>query len=140
MVKAKNKTCENENSVSTFVSLIANPKRKADSIRLLRIFEEILPDKPKMWGSSIIGYGKYHYIYESGREGDLMKVGFSPRKQSMTLYIMPGFKRYEELMQKLGKFKVGKSCLYINKLEEIDEHILKELIIQSYNYMTQKYG
>ena len=93
-----------------------------------------------MWGSSIVGFGRYHYKYDSGREGDFMKVGFSPRKQNISLYIMTGFDRYEELMAKLGKFKTGKSCLYINKLADVDEDVLTELITISYDLMTEKYG
>ena len=100
----------------------------------------ITGEEPKMWGSSIIGFGAYHYKYDSGREGDMPKVGFSPRKQSLTLYIMNGFDRYEELMEKLGKHKTGKSCLYVNKLADIDEGVLKELITLSFHYMNEKYG
>ncbi|RPI72272.1 MAG: DUF1801 domain-containing protein [Ignavibacteriales bacterium] len=93
-----------------------------------------------MWGPSIIGFGDYHYKYESGREGDFFITGFSPRKQNLTLYIMPGFKRYEELMQNLGKFKTGQSCLYIKKLEDVDLKVLKELIADSVKYMKEKYN
>ena len=98
MARAKNKTTENHKSVDAFLSSVDHPKRKADALRIFSLFNELLPEKAKMWGSSIVGYGKYAYRYESGREGEFMKIGFSPRKQSMTLYIMPGFNRYESLM------------------------------------------
>ena len=93
-----------------------------------------------MWGNSIVGFGNYHYKYASGREGDFMKIGFSPRKQNLTLYIMPGFDRYDALMKKLGKYKTGKSCLYIKRLEDVDWSVLRELSQRSYQYMTDKYG
>jgi hypothetical protein len=90
-----------------------------------------------MWGSSIIGFGNYHYVYASGREGDYFLTGFSPRKQNLTLYIMAGFDQYDELMKKLGKYKTGKSCLYIKKLEDIDLSTLRELVKQSVEHMAQ---
>ena len=105
---------------------------------MLRIMEEIVGEPPKMWGGSIIGFGSYHYKYASGREGDWMLTGFSPRKQSLTLYIMSGFSRYDELLSKLGKYKTGKSCLYIKKLEQVDAAVLKELIAASVDYMRNK--
>ena len=92
-----------------------------------------------MWGPSIIGFGTYHYKYASGREGDWMLTGFSPRKTKHSLYIMAGFKRFDDLMQKLGKYKTGKSCLYVNKLEDIDEEVLRQLIRESMEYMKEKY-
>ena len=90
-----------------------------------------------MWGTSIVGFGSYHYKYASGREGDWFLTGFSPRKQSLTLYIMPGFDRYESLLGNLGKYKTGKSCLYINKLEDVDRTILQEIIKQSVNHLKK---
>lgn len=90
-----------------------------------------------MWGKSIVGFGSYHYVYASGQEGDWMAIGFSPLKQSLTLYIMSGFKAYDELMSKLGKYKTGKSCLYIKSLEDVDEGVLKELIKESFEWMTR---
>ncbi len=140
MSKSKNKTVETKASVTHFLKNIENPQRKKDSAQVHKMMREITGERAKMWGPSIVGYGRYHYRYESGREGDFMKVGFSPRKANMTIYIMPGFKKYESLMAKLGKHKTGKSCLYINKLDEVDLKILAELIKESYSYMTQKYG
>jgi hypothetical protein len=91
-----------------------------------------------MWGPSIIGFGSYHYKYASGREGDWFLTGFSPRKQNLSIYIMSGFNRYEEILSRLGKFKTGKSCLYINKLEDIDVKVLEKLIISSVNFLRSK--
>lgn len=101
--------------------------------------KEVTREKPVMWGPSIIGFGSYHYKYGSGREGDMPLAGFSPRKQSLVLYIMSGFERGKELMEKLGKYKTGKSCLYVNKLEDIDMEILKKLISGSVKYMKDKH-
>ncbi|MCO5207271.1 MAG: DUF1801 domain-containing protein, partial [Anaerolineae bacterium] len=89
-----------------------------------------------LWGTSIVGFGTYHYKYASGREGDWFVTGFSPRKQNMTLYIMPGFEQYNDLLSKLGKHKTGKSCLYINKLDDVDLDVLRELVAQSADYMA----
>ena len=100
--------------------------------------KKITKEQPKMWGTSIVGFGSYHYKYASGREGDFFLTGFSPRKQSLTLYIMSGFKRYEELMKKLGKYEIGSCCLYINKLEDVDIKVLKALITESVKYMKNK--
>ena len=91
-----------------------------------------------MWGPSIIGFGSYHYVYESGQEGDFMATGFSPRKAKHSLYIIGGVENYPQLTSKLGKFKNGKSCLYVNKLSDIDKEVLKQLIKESYNYITNK--
>ena len=140
MAQAKNKTVANKASVSSFISEIENIDRKKDTKTLLGLMKKITSEKAVMWGGSIIGFGTYHYKYDSGREGDFMKVGFSPRKNAMTIYIMPGFARYNELMSQLGKHKIGKSCLYIKKLEDVDIDILTELIQSSYDYMTEKYG
>lgn len=92
-----------------------------------------------MWGDSIIGFGRYHYVYDSGREGDWFLAGVSPRKRSLTVYIMAGFDRYDELMAKLGKHRTGKSCLYINKLEDVDTEVLRELVAASVGHMRERY-
>jgi hypothetical protein len=99
---------------------------------------EVTGERPVMWGPSIVGYGQYRYVYESGREGDWMLVGFSPRKTALTLYIMPGFSRYEELMQRLGKHSTGKSCLYLKKLADVDMTVLRELVGASVEHMRRK--
>lgn len=136
---AEMKTKLNDADPRAFIESVEHRKRREDSLRMLDLMEELTSEPPKMWGNSIVGYGAYHYKYESGREGDLFIVGFSPRKQNLTIYIMPGFERYEELMAQLGKYKTGKSCLYINKLEDVDIQVLKVLITESVNYMKNKY-
>jgi hypothetical protein len=96
---------------------------------------EVTQEEPIMWGDSIIGFGSYHYKYKSGREGDWFLIGFSPRKQSLTLYIMSGFDGYEEKLNKLGKYRTGKSCLYINKLKDVNLSVLKEIMVDSIDYV-----
>jgi hypothetical protein len=97
--------------------------------------QEVTGSEPVMWGPSIVGFGSYHYTYASGREGDWMLSAFSPRKRNLTLYIMAGFERYDEIMKRLGKFKTGSSCLYINKLDDIDRDVLRELVTESVAHM-----
>lgn len=126
------KTKKNEASVEGFLKSVENEKRREDSFVVLDLMKEATGEKPTMWGTSIVGFGSYHYKGASGREGDWMKVGFSPRKQNMTLYIMDGFGSYDSLLDKLGKYKTGKSCLYINKLEDVDQTVLRELVKQSF--------
>lgn len=136
---SKNKTQPTHADVHAFLDGVADEQKRADSYRLLEIMEEITGEPPVMWGSSIVGFGKYHYRYESGREGDFFLAGFSPRKQALTLYIMAGFSRYDELMARLGKYKTGKSCLYIKRLADVDEEVLRTLIAESVAWMRQKY-
>ena len=140
MAKAENKTKETEASVDTFLANIKDDQKKADCLVLKSMMSRITDSPAKMWGASIVGFGTYYYKYDSGREGDFMKVGFSPRAQNVTVYIIAGFDRYEALMSKLGKHKTGKSCLYIKKLDDIDLDVLEELVKESYNLMTEKYG
>ncbi len=129
------KTRPNEQHVPAFLNTVSDDLRKQDCYTIMNLMENITREKPKMWGDSIIGFGSYHYKYKSGREGDWFLTGFSPRKQNLTLYIMSRFKRYEELISKLGKYKTGKACLYIKRLTDIDLNILEELIIQSVEHM-----
>ena len=129
----------NDASVMEYLNSVENEKRKTDALIVLEMMKRLTKEDPKMWGTSLVGFGTYHYKYESGREGDFFITGFSPRKQSLTLYIMNGFERYDELMGQLGKFKTGKSCLYINKIEDVDLDILESLITESVNYMNEKY-
>jgi len=133
---AELKTKLNDGSVKDFLDSVEDEKKRKDSYHVLQIMQKITGEEPKMWGTSIIGFGNYHYKYKTGREGDWFVTGFSPRKQALTLYIMAGFSKYDELMQKLGKYKTGKSCLYVKKLEDIDESVLKQLISESVNYMN----
>jgi Domain of unknown function (DU1801) len=130
------KTKKNEASVDGFLKSVENEKRREDSFVVLDLMKEVTGEKPTMWGTSIVGFGSYHYKGASGREGDWMKVGFSPRKQNMTLYIMDGFGSYDSLLDKLGKYKTGKSCLYINKLEDVDQTVLRKLVKQSFKSMS----
>jgi hypothetical protein len=132
---AELKTQKNDASVEAFLNGVENQKRREDAFVILDLMKKITKSEPSMWGSSIIGFGSYHYKYASGREGDWFLVGFSPRKQSMSLYIMSGFKRYDEILSKLGKYKTGKSCLYINKLEDIDMNVLEQLISASVEHL-----
>lgn len=134
---AELKTKINDNDPMEFIESVKNGKRKEDSIRLLEIMKSVTKEEPKMWGPTIIGFGKMVYTNTTGNH-DWMLTGFSPRKQNLTIYIMNGFTMYEELLGKLGKHKLGKSCLYINKLEDIDIDILKELISESINYIKSK--
>ncbi|MCA9925164.1 MAG: DUF1801 domain-containing protein, partial [Anaerolineales bacterium] len=134
---AELKTQLNDGNVAAFLNSVENEKKRADSIAILNLMQEVTGEEPKMWGSSIVGFGSYHYKYESGREGDWFTVGFSPRKQSLTLYIMSGFAQYDLLMGKLGKHKTGKSCLYIKKMEDVDQNILRELIRQSVKHIKK---
>lgn len=140
MTKNQNKTIENDDSVEAFLNAVPNEQKKADCYRIKEMMEEITGHSPKMWGKSLVGFDSYHYKYETGREGDMLKVGFSPRAQNLTIYIMPGFERYDSLMEKLGKYKTGKSCLYIKRLTDIDEQVLRTLIKESFDHMTKKYG
>lgn len=128
---AENKTKATAKSVPEFLEQIEDPKRKADCMIISNILERLTGSKPKMWGDSIVGFGDYHYKYASGREGDWFLAGFSPRKQNLTLYIMGYLEFYSELLEGLGKFKHGKGCLYIKKLEDIDLKVLESLITAS---------
>ena len=135
---AELKTKLNNASVIDFINSVEDENKREFAFTILEMMKKITKTEPKMWGPSIIGFGTYHYKYTSGREGDWMLVGFSPRKQAMTLYIMAGFSRYEELLSKLGKFKTGKSCLYIKKADDVDLKVLKELVTQSVKFIKNK--
>lgn len=138
---AELKTKKNNASVSKFLKGVSNEQRKNDGLELLKIFESITGEKARMWGDSIVGFGQYHYKSDrSKQEGDWPLTGFSPRKASMSIYIMPGLKNYPELCKKLGKYKYSVSCLYVNKLSDIDINVLKKLIKQSVKDMKKKYG
>ena len=126
------KTKQTEASPSTFISSISDDKKRSDANTLLTIMSDITQQPPTMWGDSLIGFGLYKYQYASGRKGEWFRVGFSPRKQNITLYIMNGFSQYQHLLERLGKHKTGKSCLYISKLEDIDVDVLKQMIALSY--------
>ncbi len=137
---AELKTKQNDASVDAFVDTVADQKRKADLIAVMEMLERVTGCPPKMWGTSMIGYDSYDYTYESGRSGTWFVTGVSPRKQALTVYIMQGFGAYDDLMAKLGKYKTGKSCLYIKKLEDIDMKVLEKLARESVKWMRKKYG
>ena len=132
---AELKTQRNDASVEEFLNAVEHEQKRKDAFAILALMQEATGEEPQMWGASIVGFGSYRYKYGSGRTGEWMMVGFSPRKQSMTLYIMPGFDQYEEMLAQLGKHKIGKACLYINKLADVDETVLRQLIKHSYNHM-----
>lgn len=135
------KTRVNDANVEDFIKQVPEKVKRNDSLELLKLFTKITGEKPKMWGSSIIGFGQYHYKSErSSQEGDWMLTGFSPRKQALTLYLMLGFDNFSDLLEKLGKHKTGKGCLYINKLTDVDMKILEKLIEKSYTSMKKKYA
>lgn len=134
---AENKTRPTDQDVVDFLNSVAHKTRREDGFALLEMMQEVTGVEPVMWGSSIVGFGSYHYKYESGREGDMPLVGFSPRKQSMTIYIVPGFDDYGEMLAELGKHKTGKACLYVNKLADVDEAVLRSLIKRSYEHMKE---
>ncbi|WP_173916736.1 DUF1801 domain-containing protein [Halobacillus sp. Marseille-Q1614] len=133
------KTKETDHSVTEFIAKVDHPKKKEDAYRLLEIFEETTGYQAKMWGASVIGFGKYHYKYESGHEGEAPLVGFSPRKSKISLYFAPGDEKREELLKDFGKHTTGKACVYINKIEDINVDVLKELIRQSMIFLQESY-
>jgi hypothetical protein len=126
-------------SVTHFLDAVELQQRREDAFELLEIMKDISGEEPELWGPSIIGFGKYHYKYASGHEGDMCRIGFSPRKSSLVLYLMPGFDTRQSLLKKLGKHKTSVSCLYINKLADVDIAILKALIKQSLTEMNELY-
>ena len=134
------KTQPTDASVMTFLNSIEDKQKREDSLSILDIMENASGEHATMWGPSIVGFGRYHYKYESGREGSWFLTGFSPRKQNMSVYIMPGFEQFDELVGKLGKYSTGKSCLYFKKLSDIDREVLSRLISESVAYMRKKYS
>lgn len=141
MAKSENKTKATKVDPADFIAAVEPEKKREDAKTLLDFFNRVTGLKPIMWGPSIIGYGRYHYKYETGREGEFMITGFSPRKANLTVYIMPGY-RYGEMPDKLarlGKHKLGKSCLYINKLADVDMDVLEEIVVDGIDYMREKY-
>lgn len=134
---AELKTRVNDASVEEFIKSVRDEGKRQDSYKIIDIMRKATRAEPKMWGTSIVGFGSYHYRYASSREGDWMLVGFSPRKQNLTLYIMSGFDEYDSLLKKLGKHSTGKSCLYIKKLSDVDTRVLKELVTKSVKHMRK---
>ena len=137
---AAQKTKQNKNNVMDFIQSVADESKRNDSIAILKLMKKATKTEPAMWGDSIVGFGSFHYKSErSKQEGDWFMTGFSPRKQNLTIYIIPGFVHYGDLMKQLGKYKTSVSCLNINKLADVDEKVLAELISLSFKDMKEKY-
>ena len=136
---AENKTKENEGSVEDFLSTVPDEQKRNDCNEIIKIMADVTKHPAKMWGNAIIGFDSYHYTYESGREGDMCLVGFSPRKSDISIYLSSSFEKREQLLQKLGKHKTGKACLYVGKLADVDTAVLKSLIKESVAYMKKTY-
>lgn len=134
---AELKTKVNNASVEGFLNSVKDEQTREDCFEILKIMKQVTKEEPKMWGTSIIGFGSYHYKGASGREGDWMLTGFSPRKQNLTLYLMHGFDEQKDLLEKLGKHKTSMGCLYIKKLDDVDKKVLKELVAGSVKRMKQ---
>lgn len=134
------KTKENDESVIEFIESVDSPKKREDAYKLLDIFTETSGYEAKMWGPSIIGFGSYHYKYESGHEGDAPLVGFSPRKAKISLYFATGDTKRDEILKTFGKHTSGKACVYINKVADIDVEVLRELIKESITFLKKMYG
>jgi len=128
---AEVKTKVNEGSVNQFLDSVADEAKRNDSYLLLKMMQKATKNEPRMWGDSIVGFGDYHYVGKSGREGDWFLAGFSPRKQTLTLYMLGGWEQHDELLAKLGKYSLGKGCLYIKRLEDVDMSILNKLIVEA---------
>ena len=139
MADAKNKTAPTRASVAAFIEAVENPVRQRDARTLLALYKRVTGEKPAMWGPTIVGFGRYHYRYESGREGDSLRAGFSPRKAAMTLYVMDGFSAYGDLLARIGKAKTSVSCLYLGDLAKVDTGALEELIARSWAEMARRY-
>lgn len=134
---AELKTRVNDASVEKFLNAVKDEQARTDCYEILKMMKQVTKEEPKMWGSSIVGFGSYHYKGKSGREGDWMLTGFSPRKQNLTLYLMGGFDEQKDLLKKLGKYKTSVGCLYIKKLDDVDKKVLKELVAGSVKRMKQ---
>lgn len=139
MAEPPNKTQPTDADVAAFLHAVEHPTRRADALALDALFQEITGWQPRLWGPSIIGYGQYHYRYSSGLEGDFLATGFSPRKASLSIYIMPGYQDYGAILSRLGKHKSGKACLYVNKLADIDMTVLAELIRAGLDDLARTY-
>lgn len=138
MAKYELKTKVNDKDVNAFLEKIEDEKKRSDSFQLLDLFTKMTHAEPKMWGENIIGFGSYHYKYESGQEGEWFKIGFSPRKAKFSLYVMSGFEELKAHLGQLGKHKIGKSCLYVNKLADINMEVLENLVLESFNHLKSE--
>ena len=138
--KADIKTKPTAQSVAAFIDAVENETRRKDAKTLLAMMKKVTGEKAKLWGPSIIGFGEYHYKYESGREGDMLAVGFSPRKANMVLYVLGSLGADEPLLKKLGPYKHGKSCLYVASLDKVDLAVLEKIVAKSYKATKAKWG
>lgn len=136
---AENKTKPTSVSVDAFIGSVADPGRQADARVVLDMMARVTGEPPRMWGPSIIGFGSYHYRYDSGREGDMCRIGFSPRAANIVLYIMPGFAEEGARLATLGKHKIGKSCLYVNRLTDVDLTVLEAMVRDAWEWMNARY-
>jgi Domain of unknown function (DU1801) len=136
---SQNKTQKTAMTPEEFIESVEPERRRKEARILLKLFEKATGWKARMWGPSIIGFGEYHYKYASGREGDFLATGFSPRKAKLSIYVMPGYSDYGAILERLGKHSMGKSCLYLNKLEDVDQDVLAELIATGVADLGKKY-
>ena len=136
---AKNKTTETQSSVADFLNSVADENKRADSFKIVELMEEQSGYPGKMWGPAIVGFGSYHYKYESGHEGDAPLVAFSPRANAISLYLASDFPGRDELLAKFGKHKVAKACVYVKKLADVDTAVFKTMVSESVKYMKEKY-
>ncbi|TNE84004.1 MAG: DUF1801 domain-containing protein [Deltaproteobacteria bacterium] len=134
-----NKTTPTDASVEAFVAAVPNEARREDAQTLLRLLSDVSGEAPRMWGPTIVGFGTYDYTYDSGRSGKWLRIGFSPRKRENVVYLMGGFEQHTDLLSRLGKYKTGKSCLYISRLANVDLDVLRELMVASLAEMAEKY-
>lgn len=139
MAKYKAKTTQNELSVKDFIKQVPDEQRQKDALAIVDIMEKQSGFPPKMWGPAIIGFGSYHYVYESGHEGDAPLIGFSPRKAEFALYLSSAFEKREELLKQFGKHKTAKACIYIKKIADVNVDILKKMVAASFKYTRAKY-
>jgi hypothetical protein len=137
---AEYKTKPTRNSAAAFLNKIRDRQRREDCFAILEIMRQVSGTEPVMWGSAIIGFGTYHYVYESGREGDTTVIGFSPRKQNISIYLMGGLQHLEAELAQLGKYKTGKGCLYINSLSDVNVKVLKKVLARAFKATTRKAG
>jgi len=136
---AELKTKPNEVGVDAFLEAVPDPQRREDGRKVRAMMERLSGEPAKMWGPSIVGFGRYHYKYDSGHEGDMARIGFSPRARELVLYLSDSYPRHQPLMDRLGKYRTGKSCLYIKRLSDVDESVLEALAAESLAYMREKY-
>jgi hypothetical protein len=137
---AKNKTMDTGASVMEFIEAVENEQQRKDSYQLIEMMKAVTAQEPKMWGPSIIGFGSYHYKYESGHEGDAPLLGFSPRKAAISLYVFSGLEEHKPLLEGLGKFKMGKACIYVKKLQDLHKDKLMEVMNETIYFLRSRYG